>query len=144
MYSIIDLAENLEKDNNSIFKSITLFMDTINQFLSTYDQIKLMTIDQKGELVIMDTNSNQKIDISYLSSGEKQIITFFAYLIFGIETKKPAIVIVDEPELSLHLSWQKLFVPKALEVNKNAQYICATHAPEIVGRFKDYTINIKG
>lgn len=50
-----------------------------------------------------------------------------------VKDKKSGIFVVDEPELSLHLSWQKIFIDKVLEVNKNIQLIFATHAPEIIG-----------
>ena len=53
------------------------------------------------------------------------------------------IFVVDEPELSLHLSWQKVFVKKALEVNNNVQFIFATHAPEIIGKYRDRAVKLQ-
>ena len=72
-----------------------------------------------------------------MSSGEKQLLTFFANLIFNVDRKSSGIFVVDEPELSLHLSWQKIFVDKAININNNIQLIFATHAPEIIGRYRD-------
>lgn len=65
------------------------------------------------------------------------MLVFFANLIFGVKDTSSGIFVVDEPELSLHLSWQKVFVKKALEVNSNVQLIFATHAPEIIGKYRD-------
>ena len=49
---------------------------------------------------------------------------------------------VDEPELSLHLSWQKMFIDKAMRINQNMQLIFATHAPEIVGCHRDKMVKL--
>ena len=72
-----------------------------------------------------------------LSSGEKQIVTFFAYLLFGLQDTNQSLFIVDEPEVSLHLQWQRQFVDTLLELNPEIQLIFATHAPEIIGRHRD-------
>lgn len=72
-----------------------------------------------------------------MSSGEKQLLVFFANLIFGVKDTSSGIFVVDEPELSLHLSWQRVFVKKALEINSNVQFIFATHSPEIIGKNRD-------
>ena len=77
-----------------------------------------------------------------MSSGEKQIVTFFAYLVFGLETTNQSIFIVDEPELSLHLKWQRQFVDAIMEINNNVQLIFATHAPEIVGRNRSKAVKL--
>ena len=58
-------------------------------------------------------------------------------MIFGVNDRKNGIFIVDEPELSLHLTWQKLFIEQTLKINNNIQLIFATHSPEIVGRHRD-------
>lgn len=71
-------------------------------------------------------------DLRELSSGERQVIIVLTYLYFA--AKQDSIFIVDEPELSLHLAWQKKFVAemKALAPS-NCQIILASHSPEIVG-----------
>ena len=73
-----------------------------------------------------------------MSSGEKQIFIIFASLIFGLKNNKSGIYIIDEPEASLHLKWQREFVSSILEINPNIQLIFATHSPEIVGRYTNY------
>ena len=90
-----------------------------------------------GRVFFKTKYSNKPISIQYLSSGEKQLVTFFANLIFNVKSNSSGIFVVDEPELSLHLSWQKIFVEKTLEINKNIQLVFATHAPEIIGKRRD-------
>ena len=72
-----------------------------------------------------------------MSSGEKQIIITFASYIFGIEDYASGIYIVDEPEASLHLEWQSMFVESLLKTKKKIQLIFATHSPELIGKYQD-------
>ncbi len=57
-----------------------------------------------------------------------------AQLIFG---KKRFVFIIDEPELSLHLGWQEIFVKTILDASLNTQFILATHSPSIVGHIEN-------
>ena len=66
-----------------------------------------------------------------LSSGEKQLIVLFSQLAFAQDSKKD-VFIIDEPELSLHLTWQEKFVDALQEVCPEMQFILATHAPAII------------
>lgn len=67
-----------------------------------------------------------------LSSGEKQLIILLAHIAFHKRNRNSSILIIDEPELSLHISWQELFVDALLKASPNTQYILATHAPAII------------
>ena len=49
---------------------------------------------------------------------------------------------VDEPELSLHVAWQNRSIDSVKAANPNAQFIIATHSPEIVGDAEDTVIDI--
>lgn len=137
MDSIIKMADSLEKKQQTIFAPVEKFCNIVNLFLTKNGREKEISIIN-GNIVFKNLKSSKPIELEYLSSGEKQIIIFFAYLIFGIQSKQPAIVIVDEPELSLHLYWQKIFIDSVLQVNEGAQYIFATHSPEFVGRYRNY------
>ena len=83
------------------------------------------------------------ISIYHLSSGEKQIIIIFACLIFGLPNENGGIYIIDEPEASLHLAWQNMFVKSIREVNSSIQLIFATHAPEIIGRNSNCAVKLR-
>ena len=53
------------------------------------------------------------------------------------------IYIIDEPEASLHLAWQKSFVESIRRVNNSIQLIFATHAPEIIGKYSDHAVKLQ-
>lgn len=136
---IVDIAADTEKQKAQVMNSIELFLDTVNEFISTSDFEKKIEINTNGRVYFSTEDNKRAMSIQFLSSGERQILVFFANLIFGVKDTSSGIFVVDEPELSLHLSWQKVFVKKALEVNKNVQFIFATHAPEIISNYRNKT-----
>ena len=134
---IVDIAADAEQQKADIMHPIELYLDTVNEFISTSDFEKKIDININGRVYFKTNDSENYLSNQYLSSGERQLLVFFANLIFGVKDTSSGIFVVDEPELSLHLSWQKVFVKKALEVNSNVQLIFATHAPEIIGKYRD-------
>ncbi len=140
---IVSLAEETEKQKAYIRKPIEKFIETMNDFINTGEDGKEIKISSIGHVYFTTKYSENPISIQYLSSGEKQLITFFANLIFKVKSSTSGIFVVDEPELSLHLFWQKIFVEKTLEINKNIQLIFATHAPEIIGKNRDKTVKLE-
>lgn len=136
MRSITSLAKEMEKTKLKAYDRINVFLETINSFFS-FDGEKMVSIDETGDIRFEINHGNNYIPPAGLSSGEKQLFIFFANLVFNVEKDKSSIFIIDEPELSLHLHWQKMFVEKAMSVNGNMQFILATHSPEIVCSYRD-------
>ena len=66
----------------------------------------------------------------YLSSGEKQIISTFAKLLLN-ETHKNTLIIIDEPELSLSVEWQMMFLTDILQTGQCEKLLAVTHSPFI-------------
>ena len=124
---------------SELYSEIECVCNEINSIFSEIEvDAKITGLKKEGEkLPIFKNSFGAEFDINSLSSGEKQLIIFFANLIFGVNDRKNGIFIVDEPELSLHLTWQKLFIEQTLKINNNIQLIFATHSPEIVGRHRD-------
>ena len=137
LQTLVSIAERAEKKKNEAYKSIETFVATINSFIDDEIDEKRIHISANGEVYFTIRNTEQWLKINSLSSGEKQLVIFFASLIFEIQKDTTGIFIVDEPELSLHLSWQSEFVKKALDLNENIQLIFATHSPEIVGKYRN-------
>lgn len=78
------------------------------------------------------------INSDALSAGEKQMLSFIAYNAFY----KDAIIIIDEPELSLHVDWQRQLFPTLLSQQASNQFIIATHSPFIYSKYPDKEIQI--
>ena len=139
--NIISKAERIEQSKKKVRQPIEDFLNTVNSYIQSNNGEKQVGIENDGT-IYLKTNQGNKVNIQNLSSGEKQIVTFFAYLIFGLQTSNQSIFIVDEPELSLHLNWQRKFVDSILSINDKVQLIFATHAPEMIGRHRDKAVKL--
>lgn len=143
MKTVIPLAEEMERDKSLAMSRIRLFVSTMNSFLTNQGGDKELVIDETGQIKFQTVGSKRRVTVAHLSSGEKQLLVFFASFIFRVEDGESSIFVVDEPELSLHLSWQRMFVEKAMGINRDMQLIFATHAPEIVGKYRDKMYELK-
>lgn len=77
-----------------------------------------------------DGETTRKIELHQLSSGEKRMLGILSQVVSY--AGKPFTLILDEPEISLHLDWQKRLIEDILCLNANAQLILATHSPAVV------------
>ncbi len=75
-------------------------------------------------------SGKDKLTPYQLSSGEKQILVILLTVL--VQDNKPAILFMDEPEISLHLDWQRKLIQYIKELNPNVQIILATHSPGII------------
>jgi energy-coupling factor transporter ATP-binding protein EcfA2 len=73
---------------------------------------------------------DQEILPSQLSAGEKQLLIILMTVL--VQDNKPSILLMDEPEISLHIDWQKKLIGYIRELNPNCQVIIATHSPAII------------
>ena len=69
------------------------------------------------------------ISLDQLSSGEKQLLLILTTVFLQEET--PNVLLMDEPEISLHISWQDKLITTLRELNPNCQLILTTHSPNI-------------
>ncbi len=65
-----------------------------------------------------------------LSSGEKQMLAIMLTVL--VEDQQPYVLFMDEPEVSLHIEWQKRLIELILELNPNVQIILTTHSPAVI------------
>ncbi len=75
-------------------------------------------------------SGDNEITAYQLSSGEKQMLVILLTVL--VQDNKPAIIFMDEPEISLHFDWQKKLIQYIRELNPNIQIILATHSPAII------------
>ncbi len=65
-----------------------------------------------------------------LSSGEKQILVILLTAL--VQENRPGVMLMDEPEISLHIEWQQRLITLVRTLNPNVQIILCTHSPAIV------------
>jgi predicted ATPase len=140
-FSMLDLFKEYENKKKDMLKPLNMFWRSIEEFMDG-KTFKLDTNNGKIKIGLNEGNDEDKdIDITYLSSGEKQLFILLAETL--LQKGATHLFIADEPELSLHIGWQRIILEKILELNPNAQLIVATHSPEIASSFPDNIINMK-
>ncbi|QQW43871.1 AAA family ATPase [Enterobacter hormaechei] len=125
---IIKMSLKAEEAVKEIFSPINLFTDTLHQFI-TDKKFHFLS----GELLL--ENNHGLINHKNLSSGEKQLLILFIETL--LQQNKPFIFLTDEPELSLHIAWQRNIIPAIKQLNPNAQVIAATHSPEVASKYRN-------
>ena len=89
---------------------------------------------------IFENSAGEEFDINDLSSGEKQL--FLRNLSIKMLEPDNSIILIDEPELSLHPKWQQRIIEVYKNIGKNNQIIVATHSPHILGSVSNENIFI--
>ena len=120
-----------------LMEKLSLFQSIVNRRL----MFKRVRISEEQTLIVED-DRGRPIPLKTLSSGEKEILVLFYKLIF--ETKPGSLLLIDEPEISLHLAWQKPFVrdlQKIADMN-DLQAVIATHSSSIIGGHRDIQIDL--
>ncbi|MCM7278140.1 MULTISPECIES: AAA family ATPase [Enterobacter] len=121
----MNMMNELELEKQML-SSINLLIDTFNRFLI-----------QGKELIIKNEHIYVKVgrithSISELSSGERHILTFLCLVLF--EGGKRNILIIDEPEISLNIKWQRELLSLFSELIPQTQIIVASHSPSLANR----------
>lgn len=107
------------------FGKIRYFIDTLNRLFAITDKV----IDENENKLIFILDQLIKIEVNQLSSGEKQLLLLLLTVL--CQDEKPFILLMDEPEISLHLRWQYELIEIIRTLNPNCQVIIATHSPSI-------------
>jgi predicted ATP-binding protein involved in virulence len=122
------VTQAIEKANE-INMQIDQFFKLIDNFFKNTG--KKIAIDYSTNRIIFKSDK-EIIEIEDLSSGEKQLLLIL-FKVFLMD-KKPCVLLMDEPEISLHLSWQQDLIKTIRDLNPFCQLIIATHSPSIFGK----------
>ena len=107
------------------------------QFQDMIDELFADTqkkIDRKSnEIQFIQTNPSGTTEVItpyQLSSGEKQMLAILLTVL--VEDREPYALLMDEPEISLHIDWQQRLIDLIRQLNPNAQIILSTHSPALI------------
>lgn len=125
----LNIIKELENEK-LILSSINLLVDTFNYYL--IEGKKLVVNSEEVYIIVGD----DKHGVNDLSSGERHILTFLSLVLFEGESRD--FLIIDEPEISLNIVWQRELLNLFKELVPNTQIICASHSPALVKGNVDY------
>ena len=114
-------------------------INSIFNILELDAKLKGFSKDEKT-LPIFENSAGEEFDINDLSSGEKQL--FLRTLSIKMLEPNNSIILIDEPELSLHPKWQQRIIEVYNKIGENNQIIVATHSPHILGSVSNENIFI--
>jgi predicted ATP-dependent endonuclease of OLD family len=126
IYLLQKLIDIYEKQKE-LDKSVKYFRDACNTYLIGKE---VFYNESEIKIYIKSQRTNEEIDLKYLSSGEKQIISMFSKVYLS-DSDKRFYILFDEPELSLSMLWQKSLLPNILKSNKCDFLLAVTHSPFI-------------
>lgn len=101
------------------------FQDMIDRL---FDETGKQLIRTKNEILF--TQIGEELTPYQLSSGEKQILAILLTVL--IEDNLPYVLFMDEPEISLHIEWQKNLIDMIMDLNPHVQIVLTTHSPAVI------------
>ena len=144
-----DVLRSSLQTQKTAFNNIESYVDSVNEFLEDIGSPQM----QKSLAYNLDAPSTRHsmLGIKYddgtftpglrsLSSGERQVITL---LYASTRMSEPKVVLIDEPEISLHIDWQRKLISKMAEYIGNKQIIACTHSPVIAADYQEYMKEFK-
>lgn len=123
------LLEDRITEQREAFMDIEKYLDSVNEFLED----KEISVSEKyghrsdASIVVTFTDGTES-NLRTLSSGERQIVTL---LYATTKMSKQEVVLIDEPEISLHVDWQRSLIKRMVSQLSNRQIITCTHSPVI-------------
>ena len=132
-----DATEKLEPFR-SLLERIELLQEIVNSRL----QGKELFITDKDGIIVQRIDDEEVIDLDALSSGEQHEIILLSELLFNV--KPGTTVLIDEPEISLHIAWQIAFIPDVERIAEvvGFRFVVATHSPQIINGMWYATVHL--
>lgn len=123
---IIVKEGNIEIDRlEEIYRQNNLFLKIMNEAFSITEK-NIDTSQSKLSFKI----DNRTLDSKSLSSGEKQLLIIMLTVL--LEKNEEYILLMDEPEISMHFEWQRKLISNIISLNPNCQIILTSHSPAII------------
>lgn len=139
LYVYIDDTEKKLAVFSELLSKLKTFTDILNERRFTFKRIDI----SKEDGFKFSTSNGKPLALGDLSSGEQQEVVLLYELLFKVEAG--TLVLIDEPEISLHVAWQKQFLDdllKIIELQK-INVIIATHSPQIINNRWDLTVDLE-
>jgi energy-coupling factor transporter ATP-binding protein EcfA2 len=137
------LADMSEKLQN--FDSLQSRLIAFREIIGAKLQRKTIIVDrQKGYYFKTTTTPEVVLNPSALSSGEQHQIVMFYKLLFS--SAESSLFLIDEPEISLHVEWQRQFLSDLTRVSSlmGHTFLVATHSPQVINSRFDLAVGLNG
>jgi predicted ATP-binding protein involved in virulence len=126
-----------------IFDELANKIELLKRIINKRFLYKKMAISRQDGFVFT-TSKGTILPLESLSSGEQHELVLFYELLFRVDPG--SLILIDEPEISLHISWQQQFLEDVQEVTPltDIDILMATHSPDIINNHWDLTVPLEG
>jgi predicted ATP-binding protein involved in virulence len=121
------------------FRAVDSFLLAVNQFY-TKKRIDVDIQEQQPPKLVVKYNDEDNLPLSVLSSGERQILTL---MFAASRISEQEIVLLDEPEISLHVDWQSPLLEHMSGLLHGKQIIVCTHSPTLASNHIDAMVELE-
>ncbi|MEW6406224.1 MAG: ATP-binding protein [Chloroflexota bacterium] len=128
LQDVVQDIDSVEDNIEAAMASRNKLQDLITRMFTGNKEIRFT-----DESIKAYGGSGDEIGLASLSSGEKHLLRIFVQSLLAGESS----MIIDEPELSMHIDWQKDLIHCLRALNPDTQLIFATHSPEIMADLTD-------
>jgi hypothetical protein len=131
-----------DKSLQNVVRDILKIEQTIDQAMTPQRELERLTQKLYGggktvsfgdQAIVVEDSKGKQISLASLSSGEKHLVRLFVESLIAQDNA----ILIDEPEISLHVDWQRELVADFRTLNSEAQFVLATHSPEIMAEISD-------
>ena len=125
-----------------IFDDVVKRIEMMVQFIKEHFTSKKLVIDTDRGFVITSTVTGEELSPNQLSSGEQHELVLIYELLFHV--KQNSLILIDEPEISLHVDWQMQFLEDIQNVVRLSPFdvLLATHSPMIINKRWDLAVEL--
>src|SRR6185369_9393880 len=116
------------------FEVVNRYLDSLNEFLEGKRIDKKLTRRRPDPVIILEFADGVSSSLRALSSGERQIVTL---IYAATHMNEQQVVLIDEPELSLHVDWQRKLLSRMSNQLGDRQIIACTHSPVIGADYEE-------
>lgn len=150
---------NLGSGQENLNNALSIYVQDIDEKLAVFDevseQLRILTdiINERFKFKTLAVNKNDgfilhaqdgsQIPPANLSSGEQHELVLFYQLLFYVDPN--SLILIDEPELSLHVTWQRNFLSDIQRITELREFdvLLATHSPQIIGDKYDWMVDLQ-
>jgi predicted ATPase len=135
----IKLEHLVFKKEETSFSYLDMHLMRLDSAIERFHTIANSFFEDTGKTVFYDVQTRSlkvrkddiTLSLTQLSAGEKQLLIILLEIL--LIRSESVLILMDEPELSLHIRWQRKLIPQLIRLQPNAQFIIATHAPSVFG-----------
>ncbi|MDG4807169.1 AAA family ATPase [Micromonospora sp. WMMD1120] len=122
------------------FKDVLDRVRLLKEIVNSRFKYKTLRISREQGFLVETNDTGQEIPPDRLSSGEQHELVLAYDLLFQVQEK--TVVLIDEPEISLHVGWQRQFLYDLVEIAKvtSLRFVIATHSPQIIHKWRERTV----